>query len=94
MSNRPLDYSLNKPLRRSKLSAGNLFKDFTLVLSITVVLVFGFFMLYSASGQSEYMVKRQIIYSIFGLIMMFLVAQFEPRSYKPVFMHLSKDCIV
>ena len=61
MSNRPLDYSLNKPFRRSKFSAGNLFKDFTLVLSIAVLLVFGFFMLYSASGQSEFMVKRQII---------------------------------
>ena len=43
MSNRPLDYSLNKPFRRSKFSAGNLFKDFTLVLSIAVLLVFGFF---------------------------------------------------
>ena len=88
MSNRPLDYSLNKPFRRSKFSAGNLFKDFTLVLSIAVLLVFGFFMLYSASGQSEFMVKRQIIYSILGLIMMFIVAQFQPRSYKPLFMHL------
>ena len=88
MSNRPLDYSLNKPCRRSKFSAGNLFKDFTLVLSIAVLLVFGFFMLYSASGQSEFMVKRQIIYSILGLIMMFIVAQFQPRSYKPLFMHL------
>ena len=45
-------------------------------------------MLYSASGQSEFMVKRQIIYSILGLIMMFIVAQFQPRSYKPLFMHL------
>ena len=88
MSNRPLDYSLNKPFRRSKFSAGNLFKDFTLVLSIAVLLVFGFFMLYSASGQSEFMVKRQIIYSTLGLIMMFIVAQFQPRSYKPLFMHL------
>ena len=88
MSNRPLDYSLNKPFRRSKFSAGNLFKDFTLVLSIAVLLVFGFFMLYSASGQSEFMVKRQIIYSILGLIMMFIVAQFQPRAYKPRFMHL------
>ena len=88
MANRPLDYSLNKPFRRSKFSAGNLFKDFTLVLSIAVLLVFGFFMLYSASGQSEFMVKRQIIYSILGLIMMFIVAQFQPRSYKPLFMHL------
>ena len=88
MSNRPLDYSLNKPFRRSKFSAGNLFKDFTLVLSIAVLLVFGFFMLYSASGQSEFMVKRQIIYSILGLITMFIVAQFQPRSYKPLFMHL------
>ena len=88
MSNRPLDYSLNKPFRRSKFSAGNLFKDFTLVLSIAVLLVFGFFMLYSASGQSEFMVKRQIIYSILGLIMMFIVAQFQPRSYKPLFMYL------
>ena len=88
MSNRPLDYSLNKPVGDSKYSVRNIFKDFPLVISTVLILVFGFFMLYSASGQSEFMVKRQIIYSLFGLIFMLIVAQFQIKSYKPLFIHL------
>jgi len=88
MSKKPLDYSLNTPLGRSRFSFSNFLKDIPLFFFILVVLFFGFLMLYSASGQSEEMVIRQMIYALIGLIMMLVVAQLQPRSYKLIFMHL------
>ncbi len=88
MSKKPLDYSLNTPLERPRFSFYNFLKDIPLFSSILVVLFFGFLMLYSASGQSEEMLIRQMIYALIGLIMMLVVAQLQPRSYKLIFMHL------
>ena len=88
MSKKPLDYSLNTPLVRSRFSFSNFLKDIPLFFFILVVLFFGFLMLYSASGQSEEMLIRQMIYALIGLIMMLVVAQLQPRSYKLIFMHL------
>ena len=88
MSKNPLDYSLNTPLGRPRFSFSNFLKDIPLFSSILIVLFFGFLMLYSASGQSEEMLIRQMIYALIGLIMMLVVAQLQLRSYKHMFMHL------
>ena len=58
----PLDYEINNPLTNNSYSFSGLFKDLPLFISLCVVLGFGLFMLYSASGQSIGMVSRQLIY--------------------------------
>ena len=64
----PLDYQLNTTLGSNKINVLNSFIDPLLVISICTVLVFGLFILYSASGQSKTMVSLQAIYIGFGLI--------------------------
>ena len=88
MSKNPLDYSLNTPIERTSFSFSHFLKDIPLFFSTLVVLFFGFLMLYSASGQSEEMLIRQMIYALIGLVMMLVFAQLQPRSYKLIFMHL------
>ena len=80
----PLDYEINNPLRTNKYSFSKIFKDLPLFISLLTILGFGLFMLYSASGQSTAMVSRQLIYILFGLILMLLVAQLKPESYKNI----------
>ena len=83
----PLDYEINNPLINNSYSFSWLFKDLPLFVSLCVVLGFGLFMLYSASGQSIGMVSRQLIYIILGLFFMLLVAQLRPESYKNILMN-------
>ena len=83
----PLDYEINNPLINNSYSFSGLFKDLPLFISLCVVLGFGLFMLYSASGQSIGMVSRQLIYIILGLFFMLLVAQLKPESYKNILMN-------
>ena len=83
----PLDYEINNPLTNNSYSFSGLFKDLPLFISLCVVLGFGLFMLYSASGQSIGMVSRQLIYILLGLLLMLLVAQLKPESYKNVLMN-------
>jgi len=83
----PLDYEINNPLTNNSHSFSGLFKDLPLFISLCVVLGFGLFMLYSASGQSIGMVSRQLIYILLGLLLMLLVAQLKPESYKNVLMN-------
>ena len=83
----PLDYEINNPLRSTSYSFSKLFKDLPLFISLLIVLGFGLFMLYSASGQSFGMVIRQLIYILFGLIFMLVVAQLKPESYKNILMN-------
>ena len=83
----PLDYSINNPLQNDSNSFLRIFKDLPLFLALLIILGFGLFMLYSASGQSITMVSRQLIYIIFGLILMLLVAQLKPESYKNILMN-------
>ena len=88
MSSRaPLDYEINNPLTNNSYSLSGLFKDLPLFVSLCVVLGFGLFMLYSASGQSLGMVLRQLIYILLGLLFMLLVAQLRPESYKNILMN-------
>jgi len=83
----PLDYEINNPLTNNSYSFSGLFKDLPLFISLCVVLGFGLFMLYSASGQSIGMVSRQLIYILIGLLLMLLVAQLRPESYKNILMN-------
>ena len=83
----PLDYEINSPLTNSSNSFYKLFKDIPLFFALSLILGFGLFMLYSASGQSIVMVSRQLIYILAGLFLMLLVAQLKPESYKNVLMN-------
>ena len=88
MSNRPLDYNLNKPFSSSRFSLSLIFKDNILVFSVLVVLGFGLFMLYSASGQSESMVLRQLAYAVLGLLGMLIIAQLSSVAYQNILINL------
>ena len=88
MSKRPLDYNLNRPFSTSRFSLSRIFKDTILVCSVLVVLIFGIFMLYSASGQSESMVLKQLVYMGLGFIGMLAIAQINPNSYQNVLINL------
>ena len=83
----PLDYEINNPLTNNSYSFSRVFKDLPLFVSLCIVLGFGLFMLYSASGQSFEMVSRQLIYIILGLSFMLVVAQLRPESYKNILMN-------
>ena len=88
MSNRPLDYNLNKPFSSSRFSLSLIFKDNILVFSVLVVLGFGLFMLYSASGQSESMVLRQLAYVVLGFLGMLIIAQLSSVAYQNILINL------
>lgn len=88
MSKRVLDYNLNRPFSSSGISLPFIFKDTVLVFSVLAVLVFGLFMLYSASGQSESMVIRQSVYVVLGFMGMLFIAQINPNSYQNILMNL------
>ena len=88
MSNRnPLDYTINKPITGSINPFLYVVKDSILFFSLSLILSFGLFMLYSASGQSLNMVFRQLTYIFGGLILMMVIAHLRPSSYKNLLMH-------
>ena len=82
MSKNPLDYGLNSPMNARDFSFSSFFKDVPLFFSVTAVVIFGFFMLYSASEQSVVMTLRQIIFGLSGLVIMLSVGNIQPRVYK------------
>ena len=87
MSNRnPLDYTINKPITGSFNPFLYVVKDSILFFSLSLILSFGLFMLYSASGQSLNMVFRQLTYIFGGLILMMVIAHLRPSSYKNLLM--------
>jgi rod shape determining protein RodA len=88
MSNRnPLDYTINKRITGSFNPFLYVVKDSILFFSLSIILSFGLFMLYSASGQSLNMVFRQLTYISGGLILMMVIAHLRPSSYKNLLMH-------
>ena len=88
MSNRnPLDYTINKRITGSFNPFLYVVKDSILFFSLSIILSFGLFMLYSASGQSLNMVSRQLTYIFGGLILMMVIAHLRPSSYKNLLMH-------
>ncbi len=56
--------------------------DPVLLILLMLIIVFGLFVLYSASGQDMAMVERQAIRLGFGLVVMLLISQVPPRIMK------------
>ena len=79
---RPLDYKLNRIISNGSFSLSSIFKDNTLVLAVLALVIFGLFMLYSASGMAYSMVFRQSVYALLGFIGMLLVARVKAVSYQ------------
>ncbi len=79
---RPLDFKLNRIISNGSFSLSSIFKDNTLVFAVLALVIFGLFMLYSASGMSYSMVFRQSVYALLGFIGMLLVARVKAVSYQ------------
>jgi rod shape determining protein RodA len=89
MSNKaPLDYQLNTSFGTRKFTLSKLLIDPILVFSLLTILIFGLFVLFSASGQTEVMVIKQSIYVAIGLFLMFFISRLDQSVYKSFFMHL------
>ena len=71
-SKAPLDYQLNTSFGRKKFILSNLLIDPILVFSLLTILIFGLFVLFSASGQTTDMVMKQSVYIAIGILLMFL----------------------
>ena len=84
----PLDYQLNSPLEAKESFFSKLLIDPILVLSLLSILIFGLFVLYSASGQSVNMVFWQAVYIGVGLIFMIFISKLDQSVYKSSLMHL------
>ena len=89
MSNKaPLDYQLNTSFGTRKFTLSKLLIDPILVFSLLTILIFGLFVLFSASGQTAVMVMKQSIYVAIGLFLMFFISRLDQSVYKSPFMHL------
>ena len=89
MSNKaPLDYQLNTSFGTRKFTLSKLLIDPILVFSLLTILIFGLFVLYSASGQTAIMVLKQSIYAAIGLFLMFFISRLDQSVYKSFLMHL------
>ena len=89
MSNKaPLDYQLNTSFGTRKFTLSKLLIDPILVFSLLTILIFGLFVLFSASGQTVLMVMKQSIYVAIGLFLMFFISRLDQSVYKSFFMHL------
>ena len=87
-SKAPLDYQLNTSFGRKKFTLSNLLIDPILVFSLLTILIFGLFVLFSASGQTTVMVMKQSIYIAIGLLLMFFISRLDQSVYKSFLMHL------
>ena len=56
--------------------------DIPLLLILIVLCLAGLFVLYSASGQNLYIVKRQAVFMLIGFVAMITVAQFPVRFWE------------
>ena len=89
MSNKaPLDYQLNTSFGTRKFTLSKLLIDPILVFSLLTILIFGLFVLFSASGQTTVMVIKQSIYVAIGLFLMFFISRLDQSVYKSFLMHL------
>ena len=89
MSNKaPLDYQLNTSFGTRKFTLSKLLIDPILVFSLLTILIFGLFVLFSASGQTVVMVMKQSIYVAIGLFLMFFISRLDQSVYKSFLMHL------
>ena len=70
------------PKRRGATIWRVLHTDPPLLVSILLLCGFGLFVLYSASDGDEAMMRRQTMVMVVGLVVMFLVAQFNVHFYR------------
>lgn len=56
--------------------------DMPLLLGILLLMAFSLLAVYSAGGESLALVKRQAVRFAVGLVVMFVIAQFEPRTFR------------
>lgn len=56
--------------------------DAPLLLGIIALMCFSLLAVYSAGGESIGLVKRQAVRFAAGLVVMFVLAQFEPRTFR------------
>ena len=88
MSNKaPLDYQLNTSFGTRKFTLSKLLIDPILVFSLLTILIFGLFVLFSASGQTLVMVMKQSIYVAIGILLMFFISRLDQSVYKSFLMH-------
>ena len=87
-SKAPLDYQLNSSFGKKKLTLSNLLVDPILVFSLLTILIFGLFVLFSVTGQIGVMVKKQFVYIVIGLFLMFFISRLDQSVYKSFLMHL------
>ena len=83
----PLDYQLNTSFGNKRLNLSKVLIDPILVFSLLTLLVFGLFVLFSASGQLTSMVFKQSIYIAIGLLLMFIISRLDQSVYKSFLMH-------
>ena len=83
----PLDYQLNTSFGNKRPTLSKVLIDPILVFSLLTLLVFGLFVLFSASGQLTSMVFRQSIYIVIGLLLMFIISRLDQSVYKSFLMH-------
>tara|TARA_B100001123_G_scaffold436873_1_gene568005 strand:- start:6912 stop:8039 length:1128 start_codon:yes stop_codon:yes gene_type:complete len=89
MSNKaPLDFQLNTSFGINKFTLSKLLIDPILIFSLLTILIFGLFVLFSASGQTGVMVIKQSIYISIGLFLMFFISRLDQSVYKSFLMHL------
>ncbi len=69
-------------IRKRNDFANNLKIDFWLFLGLTVTMVFGLFVLYSASNQNYAVIESQFFKILFGFFMMVIFAQLNPQTLK------------
>ena len=78
MSNKaPLDYQLNTSFGTRKFTLSKFLIDPILVFSLLTIIIFGLFVLFSASGQAVVMVMKQSIYVAIGLFLMFFISRLD-----------------
>ena len=81
MQNSFTKYKIVLP-KQKRFSKHFLHLDLTIMFSILVLMLYGLFVLYSASNRSFSMVLHQIIWSIAGICVMVIMAQIQPSYYR------------
>ena len=74
--------------RQHKVTKHILHLDPTIMLTVILTMLYGLFVLYSASNRSISMVMHQGIWSLLGIVTMIITAQIHPSFYKRWSPHL------
>ncbi|PMB54258.1 Rod shape-determining protein RodA [Coxiella-like endosymbiont] len=78
---RPLRYKTRLKRRVSQLLWQSLHIDPWLVVLVSILAVFGLFILFSASNQNLNLILKQLSWLVVGFIVMFLFAHLSPKFY-------------